>query len=278
LPPQSAEAANQPPVRERLQKALEAAQRELRYAAARATADAAADRGEYDKAADLYEKTWAVIPSRAANGMEAASAWLLQDDTARAAALLARLQQAGDTELAGSAAAMLKELEPIEPAAKADTSEGRDFFKEAGPADPVFISDLLPPIDQSEMERLARPLPRLVTDKEPVVLLIALSANPADRPPITALPTLPAPRITGENPWHELSQLRTDAAPAAPSEERGSIVLETAPPDLRLNGTPVPNPAPVEMSVKPGLYRIGAAGAEREIMVKPGARLHLPQR
>src|SRR5581483_8747497 len=73
--------ATQPAIKERLEKALEAAQRELRYAAARATADAAADRGEYDKAGELYEKTWAVIPARASNGMDAASAWLLYDDT-----------------------------------------------------------------------------------------------------------------------------------------------------------------------------------------------------
>jgi hypothetical protein len=277
--------ATQPPVKERLQKALEGAQRELRYAAARATADAAADRGEYDKAGDLYERTWAVIPARASNGMEAASAWLLHDDTARAAALLARLPQAGDTELAGSAVAMLKELEPIEPAAHAAAPDDRDFFKDPGPVDPVFISDLLPPIDQSEMELLARPLPKLVEDPEPVVLLAALSANSADVTPNPALPPLPPPRIAGESPWLELTQLRADAAspavvadPAAPPQDRGSIILETSPSGLLLNGTPVPNPAPVELSLKPGLYRIGPAGAERDIMVKPGARLRFPLR
>lgn len=273
--------AAQPPVKERLQKALEAAQRELRYAAARATADAAADRGEYDKAGELYEKTWAVIPARASNGMEAASAWLLHDDTAKAAALLARLLQAGDTELAGSAAAMLKELESIEPGAKMTASEDRDFFKDAGPAAPVFISDLLPPIDQSEMELLARPLPKLVTDSKAVALLTAFAASPANVPPGETLPVLPAPRVAGESPWRELSQLRTEvtppaADPAGPPQERGSIVIETASTDLRVNGTPVPNPDPVELSLKPGLYRIEGAGADREIMVKPGARLRLP--
>jgi hypothetical protein len=155
--------------------------------------------------------------------MEAASAWLLHDDTARAAALLGRLRQAGDTELAGSAIAMLKELEPIELVAKEAAPDDRDFFKDAGPADAVFISDLLPPIDQSEMELLARPLPKMVADPEPVLLLGALSTNPADISQSTAMPTLTPPRIAGESPWLELSQLRANAAssevvadPAAP--------------------------------------------------------------
>ncbi|HEV3332368.1 MAG TPA: hypothetical protein VG096_15365 [Bryobacteraceae bacterium] len=273
--------AGQPAIKERLEKALEAAQRELRYAAARATADAAADRGEYDKAGDLYEKTWAVIPARDSNGMEAASAWLLSDDTSRAAGLLVRLHENSASEYAGSAAAMLKELEPIEPAAKGSGADARDFFRDAGPAEPVYISDLLPPIDQSEMELLARPLPKLVSDSEPVVLLATFSANPADVPQAGALPGLPPLRLAGENPWRELSQLRRDPLPsiavdpAAPPQERGSIIVETAPADLRLNGTPIANPAPVELSVQPGLYRIGSGSGEREITVKPGAHLRI---
>lgn len=272
--------ATQPAIKEHLQKALEAAQRELRYAAARATADAAADRGEYDKAADLYERTWAVIPARASNGMEAASAWLLHDDTRRAAALLGRLREAGDAEFAGSAAAMLKELEPIEPAAKTTAADARAFFQDAGPADPVLIADLLPPIDRSEMEILARPLPKLVIDAEPVVLLSALSANPADLAPTPALPELPALRIAGEHPWQEIAQMTTAAVVADPTaqppQERGSILVEAATPaDLKVNGMPGPNSTPVELSLQPGLYRIAIGTRERSINLKPGARLRL---
>ncbi len=358
--------ATQPAVRQRLQKALEAAQRELRYAATRAAAEASADRGEYAKAGELYENTWAVIPARASNGMEAASAWLLHDDTARAAVLLVRLRESGDSEFTASAAAMLKELEPIEPGAKAAPADARDFFRDAGSADPVYISDLIPPIDKSRMEVLTRPLPALVSDNEPVVLLAALSANPAEVPQTTALPVLAAPRLAGENPWRELSNLRSspvapEATPAPPERPResvdfsngartprqlrvttqptaarifiddstealcqspcdiqtapgshtvrlslagfqeesrtvllatsgtevevafqparGSILVETPAATLRVNGTAITSPSPVELSLLPGLYRIAAdfnsGTQERLINLKPGARLRL---
>lgn len=279
-------------IKEKLQKALEAAQRELHYAAARAAADTAADRGEYDKAGDLYEKTWAVMPARAFNGMEAASAWLLHDDTVHAAALLARLREGRDTELAGSAAAMLKELEPIEPAAKAPAADAGDFFRDSGSADPVYISDLIPPIDQSEMELLARPLPRLVSDAEPVVLLSALAANPADAPSSAGLPPLSPPRIAGEHPWRELSQISNGlvagaADPvlvdAATPPDRGSVIVETPnPAPLFVNGMAIAAQAPVELIFTPGVYRIGAefpsGRREREVAVKPGAHLRLQLR
>jgi hypothetical protein len=44
------------------------------------------------------------------------------------------------------------------------------------------------------MKVLARPLPTLVQDVEPVVLLAALSANPAEAAQSVALPVLPAAR------------------------------------------------------------------------------------
>jgi hypothetical protein len=214
-------------LRSRLEFARQAAERELRYAAARATADAAADRAEYGKAGELYEAAWAVIPARASNGMEASSAWLLQDDTAHASTLLARLRESGNEELVRSADAMLKQLEPIEPGAKTPAAGGREFFRDPGATEPVHISDLVPPIDPTEMEMLARPLPKLVQDVEPVVLLAALSANPADAAQSVSLPVLPAPRVAGENPWRELSQLEISqrqraaaSAPTAPQSER----------------------------------------------------------
>jgi hypothetical protein len=269
--------AEQPAIKERLQKALEAAQRELRYAAVRAVADATADRAEYDKAGELYEKTWAVIPARAGNGMEAASAWLLNDDTAHAAALLVRLRGAGDSEFDGSAAAMLKELEAIEPAAKAAPADAADFFRDPGSANPVLIADLLPPIDPSEMELLGRPLPELVADSAPVVLLAALSADAAEVSHAGSLPALPPSRIPGDHPWLEISQLPTSttvADPASPPQARGAILVESsAPLELRVNGTRITDPTPLELSLQPGYYRVASGKQEREINVKPGARL-----
>ena len=46
-----------------------------------------------------------------------------------------------------------------------------------------------------------------------------------------------------------------------------------------VNGTAIVNQAPTEISLVPGLYRVGAdfgaASRERLILIKPGARLRL---
>ena len=208
-------------IKGRLQKALEAAQRELRYDASHAAADAAADRGEFEKAAALYEDAWTAIPARSSNGMEAASTWLLHDDTAKASALLIRLRASADPDLAPLAGAMLKELEPIEPAAKIAQPDAGAFFRDAGSTQPVILSALIPPVDTTNMELLARPLPKLVPDPEPVVLLAALSAVPGEPAAAAALPEMPPPSIAGENPWREAQQLlarRATETPAAVAE------------------------------------------------------------
>jgi len=59
---------------------------------------------------------------------------------------------------------------------------------------------------------------------------------------------------------------------------RGNVVIDApAGSALKVNGTPVPNPAPVELALLPGLHRIsvetGGAVRERTINVKPEARL-----
>ena len=198
--------APNPQLKDRLQKALEAAQRELSYDTARAAADAAADRGEFEKAGSLYENAWKVIPARLSNGMEAASSWLLHDDTARASVLLVRLRESADPQVAPMAEAMLRQLEPIEPAAKVPAPDAREFFRNPGSTQPVVLSDIIPPVDTSTMELLARPLPKLVQDVEPVVLISALAVS-AEGPMASTLPELPAPRVAGENPWREAQQL-----------------------------------------------------------------------
>jgi tetratricopeptide (TPR) repeat protein len=354
-------------LKERLQKALDAAQRELRYDAARAAADAAADRGEFEKAGALYENAWTVIPARSSNGMEAASAWLLHDDTARASALLAKLRESADPELAPLAGAMLKELEPIEPAAKAAAPDAPGFFRDAGSTQPVVLADLIPRVDTTNMALLARPLPKLVQDSEPVVLLAYLAAAPDVSAP-TVLPDLTAPRTAGENPWKEVQQLlatRPAEAVAAQSDHpagtgdisrgakihrtvqvksqpagarifvgdaaepvcetpcaiqagagtyqlrlslagyreevrevrnaakgaelevpleliRGSVLVEAPGATVKVNGTPLGGPTPVELALAPGLYRIsaefGSAARERMVNLKPGAKLRVELR
>jgi len=57
------------------------------------------------------------------------------------------------------------------------------------------------------------------------------------------------------------------------------IVLTSAPAELKLNDSALSVPAPVELSLIPGLYRIsanfGSATRERLITIKPSARLRV---
>ena len=207
------ENAPTPAIRASLEAALRAAERELRYVSARAGADAEAARGEYSKAAELYEAAWTAIPARSGSGLDAASTLLLNDDTAHASALLSRLRQGRDGPSADRAAAMLKELEPIEAAAKAPATDAAQFYKDPGSAEPVRIAALIPSIDPRPLEIYSRPLPRLVEDPEPVVLLASLSADPAAAAQPATLPALPAPAVAGDHPWREVSQ--TNAAPGS---------------------------------------------------------------
>ena len=357
-----------PAIRASLDAALKATERELRYVSARAGADAEAARGEYSKAAELYEAAWTAIPARSGSGLDAASTLLLNDDTARASALLARLRQGLDGPAADRAAAMLKELEPIEPAAKAPAADAAQFYRDPGSAEPVRIAALIPPIDPRPLEIYTRPLPKLVEDPEPVVLLASLTADPAASALAVTLPSLPAPAIAGDHPWREASQTSatpgsdagaqsarpvwsvdlvgttrtphsvsltsepagakvfigtaTDSVCATPcnisiaagtypmrltfpgyrdeersvrvvsrtqdlnvqlSAIRGSVIVETpTPAALRINGTPVAAQSPAELSLVPGLYRIGAdfgpVTRERLLTVRPSARLRIELR
>jgi hypothetical protein len=209
----AAKNAAAPEIKSRLEKALESARREQRYGVARSEADAAADHGEYEKAAGLFEKAWTAMPARSSNGMEAASAWLLHDDTAHAATLLARLRDGGDPDLAPLATAMLTQLEPVEPAAKTSTSDAREFFRDPGSTQPVVIADLMPQVDAASMEILARPLPKLRVDTDPVTLLAALSLNPAELQTASTMPVLAAPRIRADTPWRDISERAAAPAP-----------------------------------------------------------------
>jgi tetratricopeptide (TPR) repeat protein len=353
--------APDPAIKSKLESALRAAEQELQYASTRSGADAAADLGDYGKAAELYQAAWTTVPSRVINGLDAASALLLCDDSPKASLLLARLRDSGDSNASGLAAAMLKELEPIEPAAKGPSSDASQFFHDPGPAEPVRIATLIPPVDRKPLELYARPLPKLVDDPEPVVLLASLAVEPSAADGRT-LPPLAAPLIAGESPWRELAALSLkSAAPSAPrslqivdlagnsvparllqvSSEpagarifisgapdptceapcnirlaageyivrlslpgfedveqtvqvadeiqdlsvpltllRGNAIVETpAPATLKVNGTPLGTQSPAELSLAPGLYRIGAdfgsTTSERFLLIKPGAHLRL---
>ncbi len=349
--------ATDPAVRQPLEAARKAAERELLYNSMRADAEAADDRGDYPKAAELYQSAWSSIPARVENGMEAVSALLLCDDTQHASALLARLRESKDPAVDGPAGAMLKELAAVEPAANATSSDASQFFREPGPREPVRIAAMIPAIDQRPLDIYERPLPKLLEDNEPVVVLAAMAV---DAPASIPLPALPNPSVAGENPWREVMaaqprpaaespraaqsvdlssgssegrmlqvtsepagarvflgassdpacqtpcnlrlaageyslrlsldgyreaqqniEIRTDLQDVAVPLEvlRASVLVQTsAPGSVKVNGTPVgAESSPVELSMAPGLYRIGAdfgsGYRERLLTVKPGARL-----
>ena len=206
--------ATDPAIKPKLENALRAAERELQYASTRSGAEAAADAGDYSKASELYQAAWTAVPARTANGLDAASALLLCDDSSKAVVLLARLRDSGDSNANGLAVAMLKELEPIDPKAKTQSSDASEFFHEPGPAEPVRVAELLPQIDRKRLDLYVRPLPKLMDDPEPVVLLASLAVELSGA---TTLPALTTPSIAGESPWRELAALssKTQASQAA---------------------------------------------------------------
>ncbi len=351
--------ATDPAMKQALETARKAAERELMYHSMRADAEAADDRGDYSKAAELYQSAWSSIPARVENGMDAASALLLCDDTEHASALLARLRESKDPNVEAPAGAMLKELATVEPSANATSSDAAQFFREPGPREPVRIAAMIPAIDRRPLELYGRPLPKLLEDNEPVAVLAAMAV---DAPPNVPLPALPNPVAGGDNPWREVTAAQSRPAAESPravqsvdmsgnSSEgrtlqvtseptgarvfvgtssdpvcqtpcnirlaageyplrlsldgyreaqqnieiradlqdvavplevlRGSVLIQTSVPgSVRVNGTSVvAESSPVELSMAPGLYRIGAdfgsTYRERLLTVKPGARLRL---
>jgi tetratricopeptide (TPR) repeat protein len=256
-------------VKSALETALKAAERELRYSSALAAAETAADGGEYTKAAELYQTAWTTIPARTGTGLNAVSSLLLSDDTGHASTLLLRLRDSSDTGVNGVAGAMLKELEPIEPAAKATASDAAQFFKDSGPREPVRIATLIPPVDRKPFEIYTRPLPKLVEDAEPVVLLASLAADkPADQAP-AMLPVVPAPSIAGDHPWREIRSISGVPAPApravqnvdlaANAASRGILSITTEPAGARVFIGETAEPAcetPCKAQLADGTYSI----------------------
>jgi tetratricopeptide (TPR) repeat protein len=206
--------AADPAVMTALNKALAAAQREITYAATETSADLAWERGDYRKAAELHESAWTTIPARAEGGMDAAAAWLAEGETAHAAQLLQRLCQSGDSSLTSTATVMLAQLKSVEPQASASPADSNAFFRDRGSTDPVQIASFLPPIDKTDMETLVRPLPKLVEDTEPIVLLESLAADRTEGSSPVPLPVLPPARIAGDHPWNEIQALAARRAPA----------------------------------------------------------------
>jgi hypothetical protein len=264
-----------------LQKALDAARKELRFTAAQAAAEVAAENGEFAKAAELYESAWKEIPARPSNGLNAASSWLLDDNIEKSSVVLAVLKTSPDADLAARAKAMLAFLEPVD-AKAANVPANSSFLRDPGPAEPVRLSPLLPQIDKQRMAILVRPLPRLIEDKDPVALLESFAADaPAGAQPM--LPAIPASRFTVEGFWRELNEQgrATSATPEAKEPALSSAVLAQSPGTrvLAISSTPAgarvfvgaalesPCQTPCELRAAAGTYAIRAAlpGYEEEI-------------
>jgi hypothetical protein len=109
---------------------------------------------------------------------------------------------------------MLAQLKSVEPQASANPPDSSAFFRDSGATDPVQIASFLPPIDKTDMETLVRPLPKLVEDTEPIVLLESLAADRTEGASPVPLPPLPPARIAGDHPWNEIQALAVRRAPA----------------------------------------------------------------
>ncbi len=274
--------ASEPAAKVRLEAALAAADREVRYASARFSAETAAEGGKYGEAADSYESAWKVVPARAVNGMQAACARLLADDSVQASALLLRLQNGGDPEFTSLASAMLKELAAVEPAAKATAGDGSAFYSDRGSSQPPRIADMVPRVDRTAFEIYGRPLPRLADDREKVVLLASLAVDAGASAP-AAPPALGAPAIAGEHPWSEIQTVR-DRSSAAPAQQarplqaadlghnariRRVITVTSDPPGAKVLSNDLPDPlceTPCSVQVAEGklALRVSLAGYEDE--------------
>jgi tetratricopeptide (TPR) repeat protein len=216
--------APDPSVRKALDAARTAAEREVNYSSARSAAEAASDQGDYKRAAELYQSAWTAIPARVDSGMNAASALLLYDDTQHASVLLARLRDNKDGQTNTRAAAMLKELVAIEPAAGATSSDASQFFANPGTPEPVRIGDMIPRIDSAPLEIYLRPLPKLVEDPAPVVLLSSLSVdNPTGSAPPSLPPPTPPITLSGDNPWREANSSIAPAPAATRSIQTADV-------------------------------------------------------
>jgi tetratricopeptide (TPR) repeat protein len=274
--------ATEPAIKARLATALAVAEREVRYASARLSAETAAESGRYGEAADLYETAWQVHPARAINGMQAATARLLTDDSVKASALLLRLQTSGDAEFTSLASAMLKELANIEPAARAPAGDSSAFYNDRGSSQPPRIADLVPPVDRAAFEIYGRPLPRLADDREKVVLLSSLAADVGTAPSAAVPPSLGTPAIAGEHPWSELQALR-DRSSGTPQQTRPlqaadlghnarirrAIMVISDPPAAKVFASELSDPlceTPCSVQVAEGKYnlRVSLAGYEDE--------------
>ncbi len=268
--------AGAPAVRQSLEPARQAIDREVAYTTARASAEAASDQGDYPKAAELYQTAWTKIPARVENGLDAASSLLLCDDTQHASALLARLRDSKDPEAAAQAGAMLKQLAPVEPAAATTTSDADQFFRDPGPREPVHIGAMIPAIDRAPLEIYRRPLPKLVEDTTPVALLASFAL---DAPASVPLPPLAASSFSGESPWREATSAgRAETIPAravqtadlsAGAAEPGTLQITSDPAGARVFVGAASDPAcetPCNLKLAAGDYslRLTLAG-HREV-------------
>jgi hypothetical protein len=132
------------------------------------------------------------------------------------------------------------------------------------------------------MELLSRPMPKLIEDNEPVLLLTNLAADRPDGAPAQPLPIPGPPRVAGEDPWRELQMLETrPVLTAALERPRGtaevgkartkySLRVETQPAGASLYVNDELEPAcmsPCDIQVPPGSYSIRAklAGYDDEL-------------
>lgn len=228
-------------IRATLETAATVAEREQSYAAAFNQATQLAGQRQWTPAADSFEAAWHVFPARAASGMQAAVARLMVEDTAAASRLLWRVRATGDPGTAAKAAAMLKELEPVEPEARQAAAATPPLTpEESARRDPAKFATLIPETRTPQMEILGRAPLKFIVDPAPVRLYESLSLDPmvAVRAASSPLPSLPPPVATGDAPMVEVRGLRAATIGSGPPESVSRAVAGRVARDVAVDSTP----------------------------------------
>ena len=153
----------------RLKSAAEVARREAAFGAKVGSADALWEKQQYEIAAKMYAEAWEDSPGHWNTAFDAATGFLLADQTELAVRTLSRARGSAPANMQGKVAAMLKELAAISEEAKRE-SDRRPAVADAPVVIPAArIRELVGTLTNPQMEIAVRPEPPLLEDRTRII-------------------------------------------------------------------------------------------------------------
>ena len=231
------------------------------------------DKQEYSAAAQAYANAWETSPARDKVGMQAATAFLMEDQIPLAVQTLAKLRDTGGPDLSAKATLMLKELGTVSEEAKQMAQHSPGGLPPESTADVgERVQTLLGDLTSAEMRLASKENPGLVRDDTPFVTvadeeltsdkidLLLQSRQSVFQMYRKAVPSDPAPQSSPADltapppPADGLPPVSAPDAPpvAAPAHPQKLETRPTAPPE--------PNPA---ASLYEGAPRINFIAGDR---------------